>query len=129
MPVQDPIRNDFYQEVKMTQFIQVLTATGTKDSAERIAKNLVEKRLAACVQVFGPIMSIYHWKGQIESAGEWLCLMKSRKNLFDDIIRTIREIHPYETPEIMSVPVLDGSEDYLAWLESELKEENHDTGR
>jgi len=114
--------------VRMTQFIQILTATGTKDSAERIAKSLVEKRLAACVQVFGPIVSIYRWKGQIESAGEWLCLMKSRKNLFNDIIRAIREIHPYEIPEIMSVPVLDGSEDYLAWLESELKEEEHDTG-
>ncbi len=65
----------------MDTFIQVMTATDKKEDAERIARSLVEMRLAGCVQIVGPVMSIYRWKGRIETAGEWLCLIKSPRTV------------------------------------------------
>ncbi len=101
------------------QYIQVVTTAEHREDAERIAHVLVERRLAACVQIVGPISSIYHWRGAMETAQEWQCWIKSRGDLFDRIEQTIREIHPYEVPEILALPVLAGSADYLAWLEQE----------
>ena len=104
----------------MTGVVQVVTTTGTKADALMIAQTVVEKRLAACVQVIGPITSTYLWKGEIETAEEWLCLIKSRADLFEELVAAIKEVHPYDVPEILAVPVVAGSEDYLAWLDSEL---------
>lgn len=106
----------------MEGFIQVTTTTEKKEDAERIARALVETRLAACVQIVGPISSIYRWKGKIESAGEWLCLIKSREAYYGAVERKIRSLHPYETPEIIAVPVTAGSRDYLEWLQGEAAE-------
>lgn len=105
----------------MTRFIQVITTTDKKETADSIARDLVGKRLAACVQILGPVGSTYRWRGQVETAAEWLCLVKSREDLFEDIVAAIKAIHTYETPEILAVPVVIGSKDYLEWLESELK--------
>ena len=105
----------------MEGFFQLSTTTGKKEDAEQIAKMLVEKRLAACVQVLGPITSTYWWQGKMETTTEWLCLIKSRRALYEELERAIKEIHPYETPEIIAVPILAGSKEYLAWLEKELK--------
>ncbi len=88
----------------MEGFIQVLTTTEQREDAERIAQSLVERGLAACVQILGPVTSVYRWKGRIETAGEWLCLAKSRAELFGAIEQAIRALHPYETPEILAVP-------------------------
>jgi periplasmic divalent cation tolerance protein len=104
----------------MDEFIQVMTTTDKREDAERIARTLVEERLAACVQILGPVTSIYRWKGAIETAGEWLCLAKSRAGCYGAIERTIRALHPYETPEILALPVVAGSGDYLAWLRGEV---------
>jgi periplasmic divalent cation tolerance protein len=104
----------------METFIQVMTTTDKREDAERIARSLVEMRLAACVQILGPMTSIYRWKGKIETAGEWLCLIKSREALYGAIEATIRSCHPYQTPEIISLPVAAGSRDYLEWLRCEL---------
>jgi len=104
----------------MEGFIQVMTATEKKEDAERIARSLVEMRLAGCVQIAGPITSIYRWKGKIESAGEWLCLIKGRAESYGAIEQAIRSLHPYEIPEIIAVPVTAGSRDYLDWLGGEL---------
>ena len=104
----------------MEGFIQVTTTTEKKEDAERIARSLVETRLAACVQIVGPIESIYRWKGRIETAGEWLCLIKSRSENYRAVEEAIRSIHPYEVPEIVAVPITGGSRDYLGWLQSEL---------
>jgi periplasmic divalent cation tolerance protein len=106
--------------IKMEGFIQVTTTTEKREDAERIALTLVEARLAACVQIVGPITSIYRWKGNIETAGEWLCLIKSREENYGAIEQTIRSLHPYETPEIVAVAVTGGSRDYLDWLRGEL---------
>jgi periplasmic divalent cation tolerance protein len=104
----------------MERFIQVMTATDKREDAERIARSLVEARLAGCVQIVGPITSIYRWKGRIETAGEWLCLIKSGEERYGAIEEAIRSLHPYETPEIIAVPVTAGSRDYLDWLAGEL---------
>jgi periplasmic divalent cation tolerance protein len=105
----------------MTEYIQVVTVTGGKDEADEISRIVVEKRLAGCAQVFGPITSIYWWKGKIEKAEEWLCLMKSRDDLYEKLESTIRTIHSYEVPEILALTVAKGSRSYFDWLERELR--------
>jgi len=104
----------------MTNYIQVFTTTATKPDAQTIARTVVERRLAACAQVIGPITSTYWWQGKIESAEEWLCVIKSRQDLYERLEQAIREVHPYEVPEILAVPVVEGSRDYLAWLDHQL---------
>jgi periplasmic divalent cation tolerance protein len=105
----------------MTDYIQVVTTTEHREDADRIARALVEQRLAACVQVAGPITSTYRWQGKIETAQEWQCRIKSRRDLYDEIEQAIRRLHPYEVPEILAMPILAGSADYLAWLDGEVK--------
>ena len=106
----------------MAEFIQVSTTTASREDADRIANRVVEKRLAACAQIIGPIASTYWWKGEIETAEEWLCLMKSRMDRFDEVKAKIIESHPYDTPEIIAMPIVAGSEGYMAWLAEELAE-------
>ena len=101
----------------MNEYIQVVTTTEHREDAERIARSLVEERLAACAQVMGPVTSTYRWHGKIETAEEWQCWVKTRRDLYDQIEQTIRRLHPYEVPEILAMPILAGSADYLAWLE------------
>jgi periplasmic divalent cation tolerance protein len=108
----------------MTDYIQVVTTTEHREDADRIARTLVEERLAACVQVTGPITSTYRWQGKIETAQEWQCRAKSRRNLYDRIEQTIRRLHPYDVPEVLAMPIMAGSADYLDWLETQTREGN-----
>jgi periplasmic divalent cation tolerance protein len=105
----------------MTGAIQVITTTGTKQDASKVARALIEARLAACVQVVGPVTSRYWWKDEIEEAEEWLCLIKTTANLFERLEEAIRAAHPYDVPEILATPVVAGSADYLAWLREEVR--------
>ncbi len=105
----------------MSDVIQVITTTASREEAERIARALVEGRLAACVQVVGPITSTYRWQGAIESSQEWRCEAKTRAELYGDVANAIRRLHSYQVPEILAVPVAAGSADYLAWLDREVK--------
>jgi periplasmic divalent cation tolerance protein len=105
----------------MTDYMQVTTTTETKADAQAIASAVVEQRLAGCVQIIGPIASTYWWEGKIETAEEWLCVIKSREDLYEELEKAIQEVHPYEVPEILAIPVTRGSKSYLAWLEDELK--------
>lgn len=98
------------------KYIQVVTTISGKRGAEKIAKAVINKRLAACVQIAGPIKSIYRWKGKIETAKEWVCVIKTRKNLYKKVERTIKKIHPYEIPEIIAVPIAAANKDYLKWI-------------
>lgn len=107
----------------MPEYIQVVTTTERREDAERIARMLVEERLAACVQIIGPIGSTYRWQGAIETADEWQCWAKSRRDLYQEIEQAIARLHPYEVPEILAVPVLEGSAAYLAWLDGQIKEQ------
>lgn len=106
---------------KITEYIQVLTTTEKRGDAEKIAKTLVQKRLAACIQIVGPILSTYWWKNDVETAEEWLCIIKSKIELYEELEKSIRQIHPYEIPEILAMPVILGSKDYLGWLGSAVK--------
>jgi periplasmic divalent cation tolerance protein len=105
----------------MKEYIQVFTTTKKKEDAEKIAKALTKKRLAGCIQIVGPIVSTYWWKGNMETVREWLCLIKSKKTLYNELEKAIKEVHSYETPEIIAVPIISGSKDYLGWLNNELK--------
>jgi periplasmic divalent cation tolerance protein len=107
----------------MTDYIQVVTTTECQEDAERIARALVDQRLAACVQVSGPITSTYRWQGKIETAREYQCWAKTRRDLYQQVEQAIRHLHPYEVPEILAIPILSGSADYLAWLERETEAE------
>jgi periplasmic divalent cation tolerance protein len=106
------------------EYLQVITTTEKKENAEKIAKMLVKNRFAGCVQIIGPVSSVYWWKGKVEMTEEWLCLIKSEKRLFGKLVETIKEVHPYETPEIVAVPVVAGSRDYLEWLEEKAAGKN-----
>jgi len=105
----------------MEAYIQVVTTTDKRQDAEKIAKALVERRLAACAQLVGPIVSTYWWKDNIETAEEWQCLIKSKKNFYGEVEKAIKMLHPYETPEIIALPIVFGSDDYLEWLNDQLK--------
>lgn len=100
----------------MDDFILVTTTLERREDADGIARALVEGRFAACVQILGPLTSVYRWKGKVETNGEWLCLIKSRRGLYGALEAAIRALHPYETPEIVALPLVAGSADYLAWL-------------
>ncbi len=105
----------------MKSYIQVTTTTETKELAEKIAYSLVEAKLAACVQITGPITSIYRWRGKVENIQEWLCLIKTQDDLYNKVEATIKSLHPYETPEIIAVPIIKGSKEYLRWIDDGLE--------
>ena len=104
----------------MTEYIQIFTTTENKKDAEKIAKEVVEKRLAACAQVLGPIESTYWWEGEVEKTKEWLCIMKSRNDLYGELEKAIKGIHPYDVPEILAIPVISGNPGYLQWVDKEV---------
>ena len=81
-----------------------------------MAVALVERRLAACVQVVGPVESRYRWEGRVETATEWLCVAKTTAERYDELEAAIGELHSYDVPEILAVPVVRGSAAYLRWL-------------
>jgi periplasmic divalent cation tolerance protein len=101
------------------KFIQVFTSVDTKSNARKIAKSLISKRLASCVQVLGRLESSYLWKGKVEHSTEWLCIAKARSIDYHRIESAIMKLHPYEVPEILAVPILYGNADYLEWIRRE----------
>lgn len=105
----------------MIEYIQVLTTLENRDDAEKIARALVEKRIAACVQIMGPLTSFFQWQGKLDSAEEYLCVIKSRSDLFQEMETIIKSMHPYEVPEILATPITKGNKDYLSWLAETLE--------
>ena len=99
-----------------SRLLVVLMTAADRDEASRIAEMLVNSRLAACVQVLPEIHSVYRWKGELERATETLLLAKTTSDKFDELDRAVREIHSYDTPEIIALPVNAASESYLNWL-------------
>ncbi len=103
------------------QYQLVLTTAGSADQAETLAKELVQRKLAACVNVVGPICSVYRWKGKIVQEEERLLLIKTAERLFSEVAAAIRELHTYEVPEVLALPLRDGDAPYLEWLSGCLK--------
>ena len=101
--------------------IVIITTTSNKEDANKIAQTLLAKKLAGCVQVIGPISSHYYWKDELCQDEEWLCLIKSSQQHNQTLEKTIQEIHPYEVPEIISLPIQEGNQGYLSWLNQQLK--------
>jgi periplasmic divalent cation tolerance protein len=102
--------------MKRHEYQLVLTTCPDTEVAERLAQALVQERLAACVNILPIAKSVYLWKGQVESAAEQLLIIKSMTDAYSSIQKRIRELHPYELPEVIAVPVTDGLPDYLAWI-------------
>jgi periplasmic divalent cation tolerance protein len=100
----------------MTDFLVVLVTAGSLAEAEGIAEALVTEQLAACVNIVGPIASLYRWKGGLQRDEEQLLVIKTRATLFADVERRVRALHSYETPEVIALPVTAGSQPYLDWL-------------
>ena len=100
--------------------IVVLMTAANREEASRIAEMLVEARLAACVQILREMQSVYRWQGEVARESEVMLLAKTTLDRFDDLDRAVREIHSYETPEIIALPVIAVSEPYLAWLQEEV---------
>jgi periplasmic divalent cation tolerance protein len=95
---------------------QVTTTLPDRDAANRIGRRLVEERLAACAQVVGPVASVYWWQGEVETAGEWYCHLKTTATRVEALMARLRELHPYETPEIVALPLTEGDPAYLQWI-------------
>lgn len=105
----------------MTDKILVLCTCDSADEALRLARRLVDAKVAACVNISGPATSVYRWHGAVETAQEWMLSIKSRRDLFPALREELVKAHSYEVPEVIALPVVDGSESYLRWLDHELK--------
>jgi periplasmic divalent cation tolerance protein len=106
----------------VTGCCQVTTTLPEQAAAENLARILVTERLAACAQVLGPVSSIYRWKGEIEQAQEWYCYLKTTLSRLPALQKRIRELHAYEMPEIIAIPISSGDDQYLDWVRQEVDE-------
>ncbi len=107
-----------------TDFIVVLITVPSSEVGERIAAALLEKKLAACVNILPGVTSIYTWKGAVQKDQELLLVVKTRADLFQArLVPAVKAVHPYEVPEIIALPVLMGSPDYLDWIAAETQSE------
>jgi periplasmic divalent cation tolerance protein len=104
----------------MTEQIVILNTCAGEAEAQKLAGLLLEQRLAACVNILPGIRSYYRWKGKLESGDECLLLIKSSRRLFPAVAAAIQSAHSYEVPEVIALPIVDGSANYLAWLASSL---------
>ncbi|MBI2986474.1 MAG: divalent-cation tolerance protein CutA [Deltaproteobacteria bacterium] len=104
----------------MNGYIVVYVTVGSSDEADRLARALVEERLAACVNRIKAVQSIYRWQGRVEQSEEELLIIKTKKELFDRLKTRVQELHSYSVPEIIALPILEGNESYLKWLGEQL---------
>jgi periplasmic divalent cation tolerance protein len=107
-----------------SNYLLVVTTTDSRRDADILAQALVDKRLAACAQVEGPITSTYWWQGQLENGEEWKCSFKTSAALYKELETELTRIHPYDTPEILALPIIHGSRDYLSWMDDQLRQPN-----
>ncbi len=107
----------------MTPAIVVLVTVGSEQEAETIATTLLEERLAACVNVTSPVRSLYRWEGRIADDREWQLVIKTQARLFEALAARVRTLHSYDLPEIIALPVLAGTTDYVDWIQNETESE------
>ncbi len=101
--------------------VRVETTTDTRASAGAIARSVVENRLAACAQVVGPITSFFWWENEVQEDEEWTVVLKTATDRLSDLTAHLLEIHPYDVPEVIAVPIEGGNPEYLSWLIDETR--------
>lgn len=106
----------------MTDKVVVMVTAASRRECQKIARHLVEARLAACVNITQAIQSLYRWKGKLTDEKEFLMVIKSTRELFPQIKSEISKLHSYQTPEIICLPIIDGSQDYLQWVGNSVKQ-------
>ncbi|MFQ5682538.1 MAG: divalent-cation tolerance protein CutA [Candidatus Binatia bacterium] len=104
----------------MDEFIVVYVTVGSSKVGGRMARALVEERLAACVNRVRSVQSVYRWQGQVEESEEELLIIKTKRKRFESLKKRVQELHNYSVPEIIALPILEGNKDYLEWLEEQL---------
>jgi len=104
----------------VTDKIVVLTTCNSEEHGAQLARHLIEHKLAACVNILTGARSFYRWKGEIEQASEVVLVIKSRRDIFEKLREAILHLHSYEIPEVIALPVIDGSDAYLSWIDREL---------
>ncbi len=107
-------------------YVFIVTTTSNKEEAVKIVRSLLKERLIACANILGPVSSLFWWQGKIEEENEFLVFMKSRKSLFERISKRVMEIHSYDVPEIILLPIIEGSPPYLDWLRDSLQPVSRD---
>ncbi|HNY92881.1 MAG TPA: divalent-cation tolerance protein CutA [bacterium] len=105
----------------MESFLLVTTTCASREEAEVLAEKLLKVRLIACANIFSGVHSIFHWRGKIERAEEVVLQVKCRKRYFRDLVEWIQTHHSYELPEILALPIVDGSREYLDWMMEETR--------
>jgi periplasmic divalent cation tolerance protein len=103
---------------RMSELVVVLMTTGSQEEAQQIADALVREMLAACVNVLPGVLSVYQWEGEVQQDEEWLLIAKSRCDVLDDLVHRVQTLHSYDVPEIIALPLVGGSQDYLKWIDS-----------
>jgi periplasmic divalent cation tolerance protein len=103
--------------------VVVITTTDSEDAAGTLARAVVEARLAACVQVSGPVRSVYRWDGEVRDDREWQLWIKTAYDRVDELTEFVKARHTYDVPEVVALPVLGGNADYLEWITSETRPE------
>ncbi|MGC9346448.1 MAG: divalent-cation tolerance protein CutA [Candidatus Bathyarchaeales archaeon] len=98
-----------------------MVTAANREEAEKIARCLLDEKLIACANIIGPISSLFWWAGKVERAEEHILLMKSRRDMFEKLSETIRALHSYEVPEIIALPIVKGSSEYIEWIDKCLK--------
>jgi periplasmic divalent cation tolerance protein len=102
-----------------TEYISVFITAPNEEEAAGISRTLVGERLAACVNIIRPVRSIYRWQGRVEDEQEVLMIVKTKKSLFERLQTRVKELHSYKVPEIIGIPLAEGSKEYLDWLGAE----------
>lgn len=105
----------------MTDKVVILVTASSQEECRKIATRLIEERLAACVNIAQPVQSVYRWEGEVEESREFLMFIKTNRNLFPQVKAEISQVHSYQTPEIICLPIIDGSPNYLHWINDSVR--------
>ena len=102
------------------EHILITVTASSREEAEKIATTLLERKLIACANILGPVSSRFWWQGKIDLAEEYMIFMKTKRELFDQVADNVKQLHSYEVPEIIALPIVEGAKPYLEWINSNL---------
>lgn len=106
---------------KINSYVVVCVTAKDRSEAKTIAQNLLQEKLAACVNIVDSVQSFFWWQGSVDEANEVVLIVKTRADAMDQVISTVKSLHSYETPEIIALPIVGGSKDYLNWIDSSVR--------